>query len=178
MLRTTIPYYRSTYVFVTRADGPDITSFDDPRLRRLEIGVELIGDDGANSPPVHALGHRGIVGNLKGYPVYGDYAAPDPPSRIIQAVATGEVDVAVAWGPLAGYFARAQPVALRLEPVTPQVDLPMLPMIYDISMGVRRGDDALRAEINAALARDREEIDAILADYGVPRLDSAGALVR
>jgi mxaJ protein len=178
MLRTTIPYYRSTYVFVTRADGPDITSFDDPRLRRLEIGVELIGDDGANSPPVHALGHRGIVGNLKGYPIYGDYAAPDPPSRIIQAVAAGEVDVAVAWGPLAGYFARAQPVALRLEPVTPQVDLPMLPMIYDISMGVRRGDDALRAEINAALARDRKEIDAILADYGVPRLDSAGALLR
>ena len=178
MLRTTAPYYRSTYVFVTRKDGPDITSFDDARLRQLRVGVELIGDDGANSPPVHALGQRGIVGNLRGYPVYGDYTLANPPARIVEAVAAGQVDVAVVWGPLAGYFAKLQPIALRIEPVMPHVDLPMLPMIYEISMGVRRGDDTLRNEINAALAKHRPEIDAILAEYGVPRVDSAGALVQ
>ena len=70
--------------------------------------------------------------------------AANPPARIIEAVAAGEVDVAVVWGPLAGYFAKVQPVALRIEPVMPHVDLPMLPMIYEISMGVRRGDDTLR----------------------------------
>ena len=111
MLRTTAPYYRSTYVFVTRKDGPDITSFDDARLRQLRVGVELIGDDGANSPPVHALGQRGIVGNLRGYPVYGDYTLANPPARIVEAVAAGQVDVAVVWGPLAGYFAKLQPIA-------------------------------------------------------------------
>ncbi|MFL5333375.1 MAG: substrate-binding domain-containing protein [Geminicoccaceae bacterium] len=178
MLRTTDPYYRSTYVFVTRAGGPEISSFDDARLRDLRIGVELIGDDGANSPPVHALGHRGIVGKLRGFPVYGDYAAANPPARIVEAVSGGEVDVAVVWGPLAGYFARLQPVALRIEPVTPHVDLPMLPMIYEIAMGVRRGDDALRADLNAALAKNRAAIQAILAEYGVPQVDPAGALVR
>jgi mxaJ protein len=178
MLRTTKPYYRSTYVFVTRAGGPEISSFDDARLRDLRIGVELIGDDGANSPPVHALGHRGIVGKLRGYPVYGDYTVANPPARVVEAVAAGEVDVAVVWGPLAGYFAKLQPVALRIAPVTPHVDLPMLPMIYEIAMGVRRGDDALRAEIDTALAKDRAAIDAILAEYGVPMVDSAGELVR
>lgn len=85
-------------MFVSREDGPDVTSSDDTRLRDLRIGVELVGDDGANSPPVHALGHRGIVGKLTGYPVYGDYSAANPPARIIEAVAAGDIDVAIAWG--------------------------------------------------------------------------------
>ncbi|RVC76415.1 quinoprotein dehydrogenase-associated putative ABC transporter substrate-binding protein [Mesorhizobium sp. M2A.F.Ca.ET.046.02.1.1] len=178
MLRTTTPYYRSSYVFVTRQDSPDVTSFNDPRLRDLRIGVQLIGDDGANSPPVQALGRRGIVGHLIGYPVYGDYSAPNPPARIVDAVASGEIDVAVVWGPLAGYFAQKQRVPLRITPVTPRIDGPQLPMIYDISMGVRREDDALRGDVNSALARHKAEIDALLGQYAVPRLDASGRPVR
>ncbi|MER9438046.1 substrate-binding domain-containing protein [Mesorhizobium sp. M0618] len=178
MLRTTTPYYRSSYVFVTRQDGPDVASFNDPRLRELRIGVQLIGDDGANSPPVQALGRRGIVGHLIGYPVYGDYSAPNPPARIVEAVANGEIDLAVVWGPLAGYFAQRQKVSLRITPVTPRIDGPQLPLMYDISMGVRREDDALRGDVNSALARHKAEIDAVLAQYGVPRLDMAGNPAR
>ncbi|ESZ24828.1 substrate-binding domain-containing protein [Mesorhizobium sp. L2C084A000] len=178
MLRTTTPYYRSSYVFVTRQDGPDVASFNDPRLRELRIGVQLIGDDGANSPPVQALGRRGIIGHLIGYPVYGDYSAPNPPARIVEAVANGEIDLAVVWGPLAGYFAQRQKVSLRITPVTPRIDGPQLPLMYDISMGVRREDDALRGDVNSALARHKAEIDAVLAQYGVPRLDMAGNPAR
>ncbi|TPM05089.1 quinoprotein dehydrogenase-associated putative ABC transporter substrate-binding protein [Mesorhizobium sp. B2-3-7] len=178
ILRATAPYYRSTYVFVTRRDSPEITSFNDPRLRTLRIGVQLIGDDGANSPPAQALGRRGIVGHLVGYPVYGDYSAPNPPARIVEAVASGEIDVAVVWGPLAGYFAAKQKTPLRITPVTPRIDGPQLPMVYDISMGVRRGDDALRDEVDAALAKHKAEIDATLARYGVPRLDIGGSADR
>jgi mxaJ protein len=178
MLRTTTPYYRSSYVFVTRQDGPDIGSFNDARLRELRIGVQLIGDDGANSPPVQALGRRGIVGHLVGFPVYGDYSAPNPPARIVEAVAAGQIDLAVVWGPLAGYFAARQKVPLRVTPVVPLIDGPLLPMVYDISMGVRREDDALRGEVNAALAKHRAEINAVLAQYGVPRLDASGSTVR
>ncbi|RWO80367.1 MAG: quinoprotein dehydrogenase-associated putative ABC transporter substrate-binding protein [Mesorhizobium sp.] len=178
MLRTTTPYYRSSYVFVTRQDGPDVASFNDPRLPELRIGVQLIGDDGANSPPVQALGRRGIVGHLIGYPVYGDYSAPNPPARIVEAVANGEIDLAVVWGPLAGYFAKRQKVSLRITPVTPRIDGPQLPLMYDISMGVRREDDALRGDVNSALARHKAEIDAVLAQYGVPRLDMAGSPAR
>ncbi|BCM17854.1 substrate-binding domain-containing protein [Mesorhizobium sp. J8] len=178
MLRTTRPYYRSSYVFVTRQEGPDVTSFNDPRLRELRIGVQLIGDDGANSPPVQALGRRGVVGHLIGYPVYGDYSAPNPPARIVEAVASGEIDLAVVWGPLAGYFANKQKVPLRITPVTPRIDGPQLPLMYDISMGVRREDDALRSEVNSALARHKAEIDAVLTQYGVPLLDMAGSPLR
>lgn len=174
LTRTTIPYYRSTYVFVTRRDRHlRVASFDDPQLRKLRIGVQLIGDDGVNSPPAHALSKRNIINNVRGYTVYGDYRQPNPPARLIDAVAKGDVDVAVAWGPLAGYFAQREPVALDVTPVSPQIDLPFLPFVFDISMGVRRGDDKLRDELNAVITNHRSEIDDILKQYGVPRLDGA-----
>ena len=77
----------------------------------------------------------------------------------------------VAWGPLAGYFAQREPVRLDITRVSPQIDVPFLPFVFDISMGVRRGNDSLRDELNAVISRRRSEIDRILSDYGVPRLD-------
>jgi mxaJ protein len=170
MTGTTNPYYRSTYVFVTRVDRRlgDLSSFDDPRLRRLRIGVQLIGDDGANTPPAHSLARRGIVTNVRGYMVYGDYAQEAPQAPIVQAVANGDVDVALVWGPTAGYFAARSRVPLALNPVTPWLDGPQSPMVFDVSMGVRRNDRALRRELNRALERNRAAIDGILADYHVP----------
>jgi mxaJ protein len=172
MLATTRPYYRSTYVAVVR-DGPldGLATFDDPRLPKLRIGVQLIGADGQNTPPAHALSARGMVANIRGYTVYGDYTSPTPQSSILDAVARGEVDVAFVWGPTAGYFAKHEPVKLNLAPV-PLADGPALPMVFDISMGVRRDDVALRRELDAALAKRSGEVRAILAAYGVPLLDA------
>lgn len=171
-VRTTAPYYRSSYVFVTRADGPTITSFNDPVLRQLKIGVHLIGDDGSNTPPAHALSRRGMVENVRGYMIYGDYSEPNPPARIIEALAKGEIDVAIVWGPLGGYFAQREGIALRVTPVRPIFDGPKLPMVFDISMAVRKEDETLRQEVDAALARRRADVDAILRDYRLPRLDN------
>jgi quinoprotein dehydrogenase-associated probable ABC transporter substrate-binding protein len=168
----TRPYYRSTYVFVTKRGSPvHVRTFDDPALKRLRIGVQIIGDDYANTPPAHALSKRGIVKNVRGYTVYGDYSQPNPPARIVDAVASGEIDIAVVWGPLAGYFASREPVALALAPVSPQIELPYLPFVFDISMGVRREDVALRDTLDAILARRRSAVDSILQSYGVPRVD-------
>jgi mxaJ protein len=175
MAATTRPYYRSSYVFLSRTDRHlRVKSLDDPRLKTWKIGVQIIGDDYANAPPAHALARRGIVKNVNGYSVYGDYSQPNPPARIIDAVAKGDVDVAIVWGPLAGYFAKRQKTPLAIAPVSPQIDLPFLPFVFDISVGVRRGDDVLKNEIEAILARRRGEIAKILADYGVPRVE-AGA---
>ena len=172
MVAATRPYYRSTYVFVTRAGAPfRVGSFDDPVLKRLRIGVQIIGDDYANTPPAHALSKRGIVGNVRGYTVYGDYSQPNPPARIIDAVAKGDIDVAVVWGPLAGWFARHEAVKLRVVPVSPQIELPFLPFVFDISMGVRRQDAALRDTLDAILVRRRAAVDSILERYAVPRAD-------
>jgi quinoprotein dehydrogenase-associated probable ABC transporter substrate-binding protein len=168
---TTTPYYRSTYVFVSRKDrNLHIRSLDDTLLRKLQIGVQLVGDDYANTPPVHALSRRGIRGNLVGFSVFGDYSQENPPARIIDAVVARTVDVAVAWGPLAGYFAKHSPVPLELVPVSPAVDPPALRFTFDISLAVRTGETAFRDELEAILQRKRAAVDAILKDYGVPRV--------
>src|SRR5205085_10246027 len=138
--------------------GVRVESLDDPRLRAMRIGVQIAGGD---SPPVYALASRHLINNMRGYPVLDGGAR-----TIVDAVARGDVDVAIVWGPQAGWFARQQRVALELTPVSPQIDLPFLPFVFDISMGVRRGDNALRDELDRAIERRRAEIDCILDQYG------------
>ena len=169
MVTTTIPYYRSTYVFVTRADKPLAgLTFDDPRLRTLRIGVQMVGNDAMNTPPTHALAIRGITNNVRGYMLYGNYQQPNPPAKIIEGVEKGDIDVAIAWGPMAGYFARISPVKLRVEPVTPVVVAGQWPMTYSIAMGVRKGQPQFKARIEEILRKERPAITQILAAYGVP----------
>jgi mxaJ protein len=169
MLATTQPYYRSTYVAVTRADrNLAIASFDDPRLPDLKIGVHLIGDDGSNPPPAHALMRRGMIDNVRGYMIYGDYDRPDPQKELIDALVSGEIDVAFVWGPVAGYFARHASSPLAIQPISPHFDGPQLPMIFDISMGVRKNDPGLRAELDELLSRRKTKVRTLLADYGIP----------
>jgi mxaJ protein len=167
----TRPYYRSTYVFVTPRGRPPVGSFDDPSLRRLRVGVPLIGDDGANPPPEHALARRHIVDNVIGFGVYGDYAGADPPLDLLRALGRGEIDVAAVWGPLAGYFVRREQLSLAITPVHPDHD-DGVPLTFDIAVGVRPGaaDAALRDRLDRALQNQRKQIEGILDEYGIPRV--------
>jgi len=167
-LRTTKPYYRSGYVFVQRSDATPVSGFDDPKLAHSKIGIQLIGNDGVNTPPVHELADRGIVSNVHGYMVYGDYDKPAPLKDIIDGLIAGDTDIAIVWGPEAGWFAANQKVPLKLTPVT-NARL-NLPMTFEIGMGVRKDDAALAEDLEASIDRHRVEIDAIIADYHVPRL--------
>src|SRR5205085_9195344 len=131
----------------------------------------IIGDDGNSPPPALGLGRRGHISNLVGFSVYGDYREQSPPGRIMRAVADGDVDVALVWGPLASYFAGRGVEPLIVTPVSPAIDEGPLPLVFDIAVGVRKGDTALRDQIDGVLARRRAEIDAILDSYNVPRGD-------
>ena len=165
----TAPYYRSTYVFVTRADRHlAIRSFDDPALRHLRIGIHMMGDDYANSPAAIALAKRGLAGQSVPFMIYGDYSQPDPPARLIRALAADSVDVAVAWGPLAGYFAKRSPTRLVLTPVVSAPDERAARFAYSMSLGVRRGDTAWRTLLDTELTKRRTDIRRILEEYGVP----------
>jgi mxaJ protein len=166
---TTRPYYRSTYVFVSRAgQGFDVGSFDDSLLGRARVGVHLVGDDYANPPPVHALARRGLVRNIVGFTLYGDYREPNPPARLVEAVARGDVDVAIVWGPLAGYFAGRLATPLAWAPVAPAAEA-ALRFTFAIAAGVRKDAADLRDRVQTALDRRAGDVDAILDAYGVPR---------
>jgi mxaJ protein len=173
MLQTTRPYYRSSYVLVTRAaDQLHVQSWDDARLRTARIGVHVIGDDYNNVPPAQLLAAHGLSGALHGYPIYGAYSRPDPPRELIDAVAEGFIDVAIAWGPLAGYFARIEPALLDVQALpSAAADERRLPMTFAISLGVRHGELALKQQLEAVLVSRADEIRALLTQYGVPLLD-------
>ena len=171
MVGTTRPYYRSGYVFVTRAaDGLTFSSMDAPELAHLRIGAHLIGDDGANTPPMQALGLRGIVDNVRGYTIYGDYRRDSPPMRMFDALVAGEIDVAAAWGPQAGWYAGHSAVPLRIVPITDTVQYLPLVFQYSIGMGGRREDVAMKDKLNTVIVEKRPEIQALLKRYSFPTL--------
>jgi quinoprotein dehydrogenase-associated probable ABC transporter substrate-binding protein len=168
LVRTTKPYYRSTYVFVYRKDkGFQLKTLDDPILKKIRIGVHLLGEDYSNPPPVHELSRRGVVDNVVGFDTF--YSAQNPPSSIIDAVASGKIDAAIVWGPAAGYFVLHQKTPMAMVPIP--AGKGDLPFAFDISMGIRRGDDVLHDRVEKAIERNRADITKILKDYGVPLLD-------
>jgi len=168
---TTQPYYRSTYYLVYRTDrNLGIKSLDDSALRKLTIGVNLIGEDYTHTPPAHALTARGMVGNVVGFT--GFYDADHHPGEIIDSLAKGKIDVAIIWGPLAGYFSHRSGIPMTLVPL-PDRDSPDLPFAYDFAIGTRRSDRELREKLDQILTQRKAEIERILADYHIPTLPLA-----
>jgi mxaJ protein len=176
-LITTRSYYASTYMFVFRRGAWPIESFDDPLLRILRVGVQLTGRGLAEAPPAHALFARGCIENVRGYSAA---TRTDTVQTVdaVRAVAAGEIDVAVAWGPVAGQLARRQSVTLEFAPVSPERDGPDRSFIVRVAIGVPRTRPELRREIDDVLRRCQGEIEAILDEAGVPRVPGDGGFLR
>ena len=163
----TEPYYRSSYVMAYRSDrGYDFRSLDAPELQQLRIGVHV------NTPPEESLARRGLLDNVSTYSLFFDPRGDrDRPRKLLDDLVAGTVDVAVAWGPLAGYAARTSDAPLDMVPLE---DEPGVPLSFDISMGVARGNEELKNRLEAAIDRRRSEIRRILEEYGVPLVPAAG----
>lgn len=162
------PYYRSRYVFVYPRNAAVAPSFDDPAFLQERIGVQLIGDDMAATPPGHVLA-AAHAAHVIGFPVYGDGPAA---ARLIDAIASGDLDAAVAWGPAAGFFAAKAARPLAIAPaMAPPMFVRTLPFEFSMVVAVRKKDEALKKDIDAAITRRQGDIDRILASYHVPRAD-------
>ncbi len=164
-VRATKPYYTATYAFVQRRGSSPITSFDDERLKTSRIGVQLVGNDGANTPPMDELAQRGLNQHIRGFMVFGDWSKPNPLAPIVDAVANGDVDVALVWGPIAEYYAAREIPPLVVTPVVTSRVVP-----FSIAMGVRKQDAELANEISRIIERRRDDIRRILADYHITPL--------
>jgi mxaJ protein len=160
-------YYRGTYAFVYSPKRvPGLASLDDPRLRSLRIGIQVIGIDAIPTPAARALARRGIVEHVVGYPVMGKTPSAE---RIVDAIADGMLDVGIVWSPQPGYFIAKRDLALDVMPIHRDVDDPAFD--FAIAMGVRRGDSALQQAVNASLAHLKPQIDRVLQEYAVARVD-------
>lgn len=165
----TKPYYRTAYVMASLQERRlHLTSLDDPQLRQLTIGVHT------NTPPHDALANRGIMGSqVVVYDLFYDPRAhpEDYPGRVLEDLVAGKFDVAMVWGPIAGYFATRRGAALALVPLQGRED--GLRFTFPISLGVRKGEQDLKAQLEAALDRQRPALLKILEAYGVPLLPAA-----
>jgi mxaJ protein len=161
-VEVTRPYYESSYVFVSRGDrNLNLASLTDPRLSNWRIGENF-------APPAFALAHRGITQNIVPFSLFGPYGELSPPRAIVDAVSRGDVDVAIVWGPFAGYFAKSSPTPLTVVPVSPPVYFGV-PFTYSISMAVRKGDDQLKQQLDRILRSESASVQRILTEYGVPQ---------
>lgn len=167
MAGVTRPYYRTSYVIIQRTDAPHrITGLDDPELKRLKIGVHLFSADGENTPPAMALARHGVVGNLVGFSTTytGGQARPED---IVKAVADKSIDLAMVWGPIAGYYAKRLGLDLSFTPIEDDT-LTRMPFAYSMGMATRRADRAFRDSVQAFIDAHRPELQRILDDYGIP----------
>ncbi len=170
LVRTTRPYYRGRHAFVSLGSRRlDVRSLDDPALRELRIGVHVVGDEQAGTPPAHALARRGLVDNVVGFSLYGDYARESPPTAIFDALRQREIDVAIVWGPLAAYLRKHDDASdpLVVAPLAVARD-GAIPFEFEIAMGVRKADVRLQRELDGAHVRRQPALEAILPSRGVP----------
>ncbi len=161
-MRTSVPYYRSGYVFVYRkSSGYNITDWNAPDLRKGIIGI--IGQ----SPPTRPLADNNLMGNARPYRLQRDLNFP--PSQLVDDLAKGDIDVAIVWGPIAGYFVKKSSVPLVMNPI-PEYENKNVKgkENWNISIGVRNKDKARAEALNKAIANRQADIDKILEEYGIP----------
>lgn len=173
------PYYRAGYVFVTRADrGLDVKSWNDPRLGSLGHLAVAFG-----SPGEVLMKDKGLYENNMNYlyslvnfrSARNQYTQIEP-SRMVQEVASGAADIAVAFAPDIARYVKSSSTALHVQTITDDAaksNGEKVPQQFDQSVGVRRDDTALLAQIDAALTVAKPKIDAILEAEGVPLLSLA-----
>src|ERR1700736_2618913 len=157
------PLYRSTFVLVYRNDKSiDIKSLDDPALKKLRVGVFQV------SAMRQALAEHHIVDNTVIHYLShnADIVGDNQPSYQVQQVIDGSLDVAAAWGPMAGYYKTVLHAPLTILPANLMED--RVPMEFDMTLAVPRGRPDIKAAVEAALAQHKNEIHQILADFGVP----------
>ncbi len=167
--QVTNPYYRTAYAIVTKP-GTEMASIDDladPRLQGKRIGII------AGTPPATSLAVNGLLGNVKSYPLVVDTRFDSPASTMIEDLAKDRIDVAILWGPLAGYLAKRSETKLKVTALLKEPAEP--PMIYRIAMGVRPSDQNWKRQLNKFISENGAEITQILVSYGVPLLDENGA---
>ena len=165
-------YYTSAYALVVPGDGllANADRLSDPALKGLTIGVV------AGSPPATHMARNGLIGKARPYRLMVDRRHENPAEQMIADLKAGEIDAAILWGPIAGYFGK-KAGGLRVTPLLHEEGSPR--MFFRVTLGVRQGELTWKRKLNSLLRRNKAEIEALLTEFGVPLVDDYGkALVQ
>jgi quinoprotein dehydrogenase-associated probable ABC transporter substrate-binding protein len=171
LLQNTNPYYRSVYTLVYRKDaGLKIDSLDATSLKNLKIGVV------AGTPPATLLSKYGLLDQVHPYHRTVDTRLYSPATDAVEDVAQGKIDIAIIWGPIAGYTASKLETSLTVIPLPAMVD--SVPLAFNVSMGIRRRESNWKHQLNQELEKLTPEIQKILHEYKIPLLDINDNLIK
>jgi quinoprotein dehydrogenase-associated probable ABC transporter substrate-binding protein len=171
MVQNTNPYYRSGYVMVYRPDkGITAKSMADPQLKNLKIGIV------AGTPPASLLAMHGLLDHLRSYHLTVDTRFESPGKNMMEDLDKGRIDVALLWGPIAGFYAKGHNPTYAIVPIPDTAGAPRLQ--YSFSMGVRHNEPNWKHRLNDLIKANQTAIGVILRDYGIPLFDEKGASIR
>lgn len=173
LVQPTNPYYRTTYAIVTRAGSEleGLTTLDDPRLKSKQHRIGLV----ANTPPGNILAKEGLMSAVKPYPLMVDTRFDSSSATMIRDLEAGEIDVALLWGPIAGYYVKNAKTKLNLTPIQETAGTRMA---FRVAFGVRHSDQIWKRDLNQFISQNKSELEKILIDYGVPLIDENGAPLK
>jgi quinoprotein dehydrogenase-associated probable ABC transporter substrate-binding protein len=165
LVQGTNPYYRTAYALVSKPNSglDDVTTLEDARLKGKHIGIV------AGTPPATNMAVNGLMANAKPYPLMIDTRVDSSAEAMIGDLNKGDIDAAILWGPMAGFYAKKASPPLHVTPLVKEKTGPQL--VYRIGMGVRRADQNWKRLLNRLIQENQGEINKILSDYGLPLLD-------
>jgi quinoprotein dehydrogenase-associated probable ABC transporter substrate-binding protein len=165
LVQGTNPYYRTAYALVTKPGSglDEVSTLDDQRLKSKHIGIV------AGTPPSTNMAINGLMSNAKPYPLMIDTRVDSSAATMIKDLTSGEIDAAILWGPMAGFYAKQASPPLHVTPLVKETSGPRL--AFRIGMGVRPADQNWKRVLNRLIQENQPAINKILIDYGVPLLD-------
>lgn len=174
----TKPYYRSTYALIfpkgRTLDGVNSGADFLAKVQAMEPKPKIGLYD--KSPGSDWLAKHGLVDAAVVYPILSANPEQFPGEIIARDLAKGIIDVALVWGPIAGYYAtHVQGAEFDVVPLKSE---PGVRFDFAIAMGVRYGEPEWKARIEELIVSNRPAIHAILREYGVPLVDEQGELVK
>ncbi len=172
LVQNTNPYYRTAYALIFKPGGglDGVDTLADPRLKEKRIGVV------AGTPPGDLLVVNGLMARAKPYPLLVDTRVDSSARDMVRDIASGDIDAGVLWGPMAGYFAKQSTPPMSVTPLVREMTGPRLS--FHITMGVRASDQEWKRALNRLIRNNKEAIDTILLDYGVPLLDEQNHIIK
>jgi len=165
LVQGTNPYYRTAYALVAKPGSglEDVASLGDERLKGKHLGII------AGTPPATNMAVNGLMANAKPYPLMIDTRYDSSAGAMMKDLASGEIDAAILWGPMAGYYAKQANPPLHVTPLVNEKSGPKL--VYRIGLGVRSADQNWKRLLNRLIQENQPAINKILLDFGVPLLD-------
>ncbi len=165
LVQGTNPYYRTAYALVARQGSglEDVETLEDARLKGKHIGIV------AGTPPATNMAANGLMVDAKSYRLMIDTRLDSSVATMIDDLTSGQIDAAILWGPIAGFYARKASPPLHVTPLVKETTGPRL--VYRIGMGVRPADQNWKRLLNRLIQENQPAINRILLDFGVPLLD-------